>query len=46
MSSSKFCDHIALFKNGEIAQYGTHEELMARSGDYKELFDMQAQFYR
>ena len=45
MSSSKFCDHIALFKNGEIAEYGTHDELMAQGGDYKELFDMQAQFY-
>lgn len=45
MSSSKFCDHIALFKNGRIAEYGTHEELMAQGGDYRELFDMQAQFY-
>lgn len=45
MSSSKFCDHIALFRHGEIAEYGTHDELMALGGEYKELFDMQAQFY-
>lgn len=46
MSSSKFCDHIALFQNGEIAEYGTHDELMEKGGSYKELFEMQAQFYQ
>ena len=45
MSSSKFCDHIALFKNGEIVEYGTHDELMAKNGGYRELFNMQAQYY-
>ena len=45
MSSSKFCDHIALFRNGEIAEYGTHDELMAKNGGYRELFEMQAQYY-
>jgi ABC-type multidrug transport system fused ATPase/permease subunit len=36
---------VAVFKNGEIAEYGSHDELMARNGLYRELFTMQAQFY-
>lgn len=45
MSSSRFCDHIAVFKDGEITEYGTHEELMERNGIYYDLFQMQAQYY-
>lgn len=45
LSSSRFCDKVAVFKNGEIAEYGSHDELMARNGLYRELFTMQAQFY-
>ena len=45
MSSSRFCDHIALFRKGEIAEYGTHEELMQSDSVYRELFEMQAQYY-
>ena len=45
MSSARFCDHIAVFKDGEIAEYGTHEKLMERNGIYYELFQMQAQYY-
>ncbi len=46
MSSTKFCDKVAVFEKGELAEYGTHETLMSRKGLYKELFDMQAQYYR
>lgn len=45
LSSSKFCDVIAVFGNGEIVEYGTHEELLKKKGIYHELFTMQAQFY-
>ena len=45
LSSTRFCDNIAVFKNGEIVEYGTHSELMERSGAYAELFQMQAQYY-
>ena len=45
MSSSRFCDYIALFKNGCIEEYGTHDELMQKEGAYKELYEMQAQYY-
>ena len=45
MSSSRFCDHIALFQEGQIAEYGTHEQLMQTQTRYRELFEMQAQYY-
>ncbi len=46
LASSKFCDKVALFSNGEIIEYGTHEELILKEGCYKELFEMQAQYYQ
>ncbi len=45
LSSTKFCDVIAVFSNGTIVEYGSHEELMNGGGIYSELFHMQAQFY-
>ena len=45
LSSTKFCDVIAVFDNGEIVEYGSHEDLLKKKGIYSELFSMQAQFY-
>lgn len=46
LSSAKFCDKIAVFDKGSIVEYGTHEQLYAQNGLYRELFDMQAEFYQ
>ena len=46
LSSAKFCDVIAVFRNGQIIEYGTHDELYSKGGLYKALFSMQSQFYR
>ena len=47
LSSTRFTDKIAVFSEGEICEYGTHKELIAISGGiYKEMFEMQAQYYR
>ena len=46
LSSAKFCDVIAVFRNGQIIEYGTHDELYSMGGLYKALFSMQSQFYR
>jgi ATP-binding cassette subfamily B protein/ATP-binding cassette subfamily C protein len=45
LSSAQFCDKIAVFRNGEIVEHGSHAELVSRNGLYHELFSMQAQFY-
>ena len=45
MSSSKFCDQIAVFENGEMKEYGTHEQLMRQKGTYYTMFELQAQYY-
>lgn len=45
LSSAKFCDKIAVFENGCITEYGTHEDLIRNNRKYTELFRMQAAFY-
>lgn len=45
LSSAKFCDVIAVFCNGQVIEYGTHDELYSKGGLYTELFSMQSQFY-
>lgn len=46
LSSTKFCDVIAMFENGRLIEYGDHDSLMARQGKYAELFQIQAQYYQ
>lgn len=47
LSSCRFCDHIAVFRDGRVAEYGTHEELMnMKDGIYAEMFEAQAQYYK
>jgi ATP-binding cassette subfamily B protein/ATP-binding cassette subfamily C protein len=46
LSSCKYCDHIALFDNGCIIQYGSHDDLITnKEGKYYELFTTQAKYY-
>ena len=45
LSSTQFCAHVAMFKEGELVEYGTHESLMAQGGAYSEMFNVQAQYY-
>lgn len=46
LASTRFCDVIAFFENGEIKEYGTHEELLNKVGRYREMFDIQARYYK
>ena len=46
LSSTRFCDKVALFSGGAILEIGTHKELMESNHYYKELYMMQAQYYR
>ena len=45
LSSTQFCSDVALFKDGEMVEYGTHESLMKQGGAYAEMFRIQAQYY-
>ncbi len=46
LSSCRFCDRIAVFDNGSIVQFGTHERLLEdEGGKYYELWNAQAQYY-
>ncbi len=47
LASTRFTDKTAVFANGTIAEYGTHDELMRiDSGIYKEMFSTQAKYYK
>lgn len=45
LSSTRFCDKIAMFAEGRIIEYGSHEELLEMGGEYAALFGVQAQYY-
>ncbi len=45
LSSTRFCDHVAMFVSGEMVEYGTHEGLLAQNGAYANMFRVQAQYY-
>lgn len=45
LSSTRFCDNVAMFAHGELVEYGTHESLMEKGGEYAKMFEVQAQYY-
>lgn len=46
LSSTRFCDAIAMFEKGEMIEYGDHESLLAKGGEYAKIFEIQSQYYR
>lgn len=46
LSSTKFCDHIAFFNENGLKEYGTHEELMTKKGEYYKMFVIQGRYYQ
>lgn len=46
LASTQFCDRILYLKDGEIAEEGTHQELISLGGGYSELYEMQSCWYR
>lgn len=47
LSSCRFCDRIAVFSQGALKEYGTHDELASLQGGlYAEMYAAQAQYYQ
>lgn len=45
LASTKFCDKIALFDNDGLREYGNHNELMNKKGEYYKMFTIQGKYY-
>jgi ATP-binding cassette subfamily B protein len=45
-STVRMADRIIVLDNGEIAEIGSHDELIAKDGRYAELFHLQAMGYQ
>lgn len=46
LSTTRDADRIYMFAHGEIVEEGTHEELMAMNGEYRNMFEKQAHYYK
>lgn len=45
LASAQFCDRIFVMNHGEIAEVGTHDELLKVGGLYSEMFEKQSSYY-
>lgn len=45
-SNVRIVDEIFVMKNGEIVEFGTHENLMKKEGEYFKLYNIQAKYYK
>lgn len=46
LGAARLADRVLVLRDGKIVEQGTHDELIAIGGEYKALFDAQAQWYR
>ncbi len=46
LASTQFCDRVLFLSEGQIAEEGTHEELLQNGAGYAELFEVQARYYK
>jgi ATP-binding cassette subfamily B protein len=46
LASTRFCDRIIYLEDGKIEEEGTHEELLKAHKKYREMFEIQAKYYK
>lgn len=46
LSTTRMADRIYMFASGELAEVGSHDELMELNGKYAEMFNLQAEKYK
>lgn len=46
LASTQFCDRILYLKDGQVAEEGTHQELIALGGEYAGLYEKQSCWYK
>jgi ATP-binding cassette subfamily C protein len=46
LASTHFCDKIAMFEQGKLIEYGTHDELIKLGKKYFDMFSIQAKYYK
>ena len=46
LSSTRFCQKVAMFEDAHLVEYGSHEELMKKKGKYYDLYETQARLYK
>lgn len=45
LNSNRLCDKVIFMEGGRVCAQGTHEELMEGCGAYREMYNLQAQYY-
>ena len=46
LASTRFCNRILFLDGAVLAETGSHDELMAQNGKYREIFDVQSKYYK
>lgn len=46
LSTCVMCDRIIVLEDGKVVEEGTHEELLARGGTYRAMWEAQAKYYQ
>lgn len=46
LASTRFCDKILMIQGGKVIESGSHDELVAKKGEYAHMFDIQSHYYK
>ena len=46
LNSNRLCDNIIFLEDGKVKAQGTHDQLMEKCHVYRDLYNLQAQYYR